>query len=89
MASKSGTLYIGVTNNIFRRVWQHKMKLLEGFTKKYNCRRLVYYEEYDNINIAIKREKQLKNWNRKKKEFLIKTINPEWHDLLPEPLLDR
>ena len=65
------------------------MKLIDGFTKKYNCSRLVYYEEYNNINQAIQREKQLKNWNRKKKEYLIKTLNPEWRDLLEEPNLGR
>jgi putative endonuclease len=89
LSSLSGTLYIGVTNNLVRRVWEHKMKLIGGFTKKYNCNRLVYYEEYIDINEAIKREKQLKNWSRKKKEELIRRINPEWMDLLKEPQLDR
>lgn len=85
MASYSGTLYIGVTNNIARRVWEHKMKLIDGFTKKYGCTRLVYYEEFQYIDKAIAREKQLKKWTRKKKEYLIKTLNPEWKDLLEEP----
>ncbi|MBU1896013.1 GIY-YIG nuclease family protein [Patescibacteria group bacterium] len=89
MASPSGTLYTGVTNNLFRRVWEHKMKLMDGFTKKYNCTRLVYYEEFKNINEAIRREKQIKNWGRKKKEFLIKTKNQHWSDLLEEPNIGR
>ncbi|OGH69762.1 MAG: hypothetical protein A3C90_04825 [Candidatus Magasanikbacteria bacterium RIFCSPHIGHO2_02_FULL_51_14] len=81
LASPSGTLYIGVTNHLRRRVWQHKMKLIEGFTKKYNCTRLVYYEEFHDINEAIRREKQLKNWSRKKKEILIAQMNSEWIDI--------
>ncbi len=81
MASDTGTLYIGVTNNILRRSWEHKFQLVDGFTKKYDCYRLVRYEEYNDINIAIKREKQLKNWNRNKKENLIKTDNSKWTDL--------
>lgn len=89
MASKSGTLYVGVTNNLFRRTWEHKMKLVGGFTKKYSCTRLVYYEECNDINQAIRREKQLKTWNRKKKEFLIKALNQKWLDLLEKPQIDR
>ena len=89
MASMSGTLYIGVTNNMFRRVWEHKIKLIDGFTKKYNCTRLIYYEEFININDAIAREKELKKWNRQKKELLIATKNPAWEDLLPQPTLER
>lgn len=81
LASHSGTLYIGVTNNLERRILEHKEGSIEGFTKKYGCNRLVYYEEYDDINFAISREKQLKNWNRAKKESLIKTLNPGWSDL--------
>ena len=81
MASMSGTLYIGITNNLFRRVWQHKMKLIDGFTKKYGCTRLVYYEEFGDVRDAIRREKQLKTWSRKKKEDLIRRMNPEWVDL--------
>ena len=81
MASLSGTIYIGVTNNLIRRVYEHKHNLMEGFTKKYQCHKLVYFEQTDNIESAILREKQLKNWNRKKKEFLIKIKNPHWKDL--------
>ena len=81
MASASGTLYIGVTNNLVKRVWQHKNDLIEGFTKKYQCHKLIYLEETSDIESAILREKQLKKWNRKKKEFLISTKNPTWKDL--------
>lgn len=81
MASLSGTLYIGVTNNLIKRVWQHKNDLLEGFTKKYKCHKLIYFEETSDVNSAIAREKQLKNWNRAKKEWLITTKNSSWKDL--------
>lgn len=82
MASPSGTLYIGITNNLQRRVYEHKNHILEGFSKRYNCTKLVYYEEYKDVEEALAREKQLKNWRRKKKEYLIKTINPSWKDLI-------
>ncbi len=81
MASLSGTLYIGVTNDLYKRVYQHKNDLIEGFTKKYHCHKLIYFEETSDIGSAITREKQLKNWSRKKKEFLIKTKNPHWKDI--------
>ena len=81
MASASGTLYTGVTNDLYRRVYEHKNNLIEGFTKKYACHKLIYFEETTDIESAILREKQLKNWNRKKKEFLIATKNPTWKDL--------
>jgi putative endonuclease len=84
LASESGTLYIGVTNNLKRRVFEHKNKLLGGFTKKYDCHRLIYFEITNSIESAITREKQLKNWNRLKKQNLIKTINPTWKDLYEE-----
>jgi len=64
IASDSGTLYIGVTNNLSRRVHEHKQGIVKGYTKKYKCKKLVYFEEYINIEDAINREKQLKNWNR-------------------------
>ncbi|MBU0597170.1 GIY-YIG nuclease family protein [Patescibacteria group bacterium] len=89
MASPTGTIYIGVTNNLLKRTWQHKMNLSDGFTKKYNCSKLIYYEEYNDINEAIRREKQLKNWSRYKKEKLIKIQNPGWLDLIKEPNLER
>jgi len=81
MASVTGILYIGVTNDLQRRVFEHKSGSVEGFTKKYNCRKLVYYEETKDIKAAIEREKQIKDWNRKKKEDLIKSVNPKWDDL--------
>ncbi len=74
-------LYTGMTNNLFRRVWQHKSKLIEGFTKKYNITKLVYYEKLNNRSDAVKREKQLKAGSRKKKIELIEKFNPEWKDL--------
>ena len=81
MASESGTLYLGVTNNLERRVHEHKSNLIEGFSKKYQCHKLLYFEEYTEIEQAIERERQVKKWNRNKKESLIKRINPGWKDL--------
>lgn len=81
MSSFSGILYIGVTNNLKRRVYEHKKELVEGFSKKYKCKKLVYFEEYQEINLAINREKQLKNWRREKKEQLIKKLNSDLKDL--------
>jgi len=75
------TLYVGVTDNLIKRVWQHKQKLVMGFTQKYNVDKLVYYEQYENIEAAITREKQLKAGSRKKKNELIDKVNPEWNDL--------
>ncbi|MCU1348660.1 MAG: Excinuclease subunit domain protein [Acidobacteria bacterium] len=74
-------LYTGVTNSLEKRIWQHKHKVIEGFTKKYNCELLVYFEMYDRIEQAIAREKQLKGWTRAKKNALIAQMNPEWNDL--------
>lgn len=81
MSNRKGTLYTGVTNNLRRRVYEHKNKLIEGFTKRYNIDRLVYFAETNDINIAISREKEIKGWLRKKKIELIKTMNPEFKDL--------
>lgn len=81
VASPSGTLYLGVTNNLIRRVYEHKNKLIKGFSKKYDCTKLIYFEQFDDIETAISREKQIKNWRREKKEFLIKKFNPSWKDL--------
>lgn len=82
MASKrNGTLYIGVTNDLIRRVREHKDKLIEGFTKRYNISMLVHYESATEIKSAIVREKTLKSWNRKWKLDLIEKDNPEWKDL--------
>lgn len=82
MANKNNTvIYAGVTSNLLRRVFQHKTKFYKGFTSRYNCDKLVYYEEFNNIIHAIQREKQLKAGNRKRKEDLINSMNPEWKDL--------
>ena len=75
------SLYIGVTSNLQKRVWEHKNKVVDGFTKKYNINRLVYYELTDSIETAINREKQLKRWHREWKINLIKEMNPEFRDL--------
>jgi len=76
-----GTLYIGVTNNLVRRVYEHREKLIEGFTKQYDVSRLVYYEVHSDIEAAITREKQMKKWNRAWKIRLIEEDNPNWDDL--------
>jgi putative endonuclease len=83
-SKKNGTLYIGVTSNLAQRVEQHKDGLVEGFTKKYNVKSLVWMEEYDNIEDAIVREKQLKKWNRAWKMRVIEADNPGWDDLSNE-----
>jgi putative endonuclease len=75
------TLYIGVTNNLMRRVYEHKQKLIDGFTKKYNITMLVYYEITSDVEAAIVREKELKGWRRSKKVALIESMNPQWKDL--------
>lgn len=76
-----GVLYIGVTNDIARRTYEHKNSLIKGFTKKYNLKKLVYVETYDQVDEAIKREKQLKNWHRAWKINQIESVNPEWAEL--------
>ncbi|SEJ86427.1 putative endonuclease [Deinococcus reticulitermitis] len=78
---RNGTLYIGVTNNLARRVWEHRQKVVPGFTQKYNLTRLVYFEETTDVRSAIAREKQLKGWLRAKKVALIEGMNPQWRDL--------
>jgi len=78
---KNGTLYIGVTSNIVKRVYEHKNALVEGFTKKYGLKKLVYYEIFEDISFAIEREKQLKAGNRRKKVSLIEAYNANWSDL--------
>lgn len=77
----NNVLYTGVTSDLIRRVYEHKNKLVKGFTQKYNVDRLVYYEACENIVVAIQREKQIKGWSRKKKDELINALNPEWNDL--------
>ena len=81
MASKTGTLYVGITNNIKRRVYEHKNHLIPGFTDKYKIERLLYVETVNDPISAIKREKQIKAWRREKKVSLIDSINPKWNDL--------
>lgn len=81
MASYKGTLYTGVTNDLLRRVHEHRQKLVPGFTSKYNISKLVYFEDTDDIASAIGREKQIKGWVRRKKVDLIESINPYWNDL--------
>jgi len=78
---KNGTLYIGMTNDLERRMFEHKNKLVEGFSKNYNLDKLVYFEQFQYVNDAIKREKQLKNWNRQWKIDLIEDDNNDWNDL--------
>ena len=73
--------YVGVTNNLERRITEHQSGLIDGFTKKYRVHKLVYFESCHDVKAAIAREKQLKNWNREKKRFLIERMNPEWKDL--------
>ncbi|MDR1027005.1 MAG: GIY-YIG nuclease family protein [Rickettsiales bacterium] len=81
LASKrNGTLYIGVTNNLARRIYEHKHHIFQGFTSDYNVDKLVYYESYEDINEAIHREKRLKEWKRNWKKDLIESFNPEWKD---------
>jgi putative endonuclease len=74
-------LYIGMTSNLRKRVWQHKNHICEGFSDDYNCTRLVHWESFDDVANAIDREKQLKRWRREKKEWLIVRKNPHWRDL--------
>ena len=82
LASKrNGTLYIGVTSNLVKRIWEHKNNMVEGFTKRYTVHRLVWYELHESMESALTREKRLKNWKRKWKLELIETRNPKWLDL--------
>lgn len=81
VSNRSKTLYIGITNDLVSRVYQHKQKLIKGFTRKYGIGNLVYYEETSDVVSAIAREKQLKGWLRARKIALIESTNPEWEDL--------
>lgn len=81
MASQSGVLYIGITNDLETRMFQHKRKLVPGFTARYNVQKLVYFELFRDVRAAIAREKELKGWLRKKKVALIESVNPLWRDL--------
>ena len=80
-SKRNGTLYVGVTSDLKKRVWEHKIKVIEGFTQKYSVDKLGYYEITNDINTAILREKQIKAGNRKKKMDLIESVNPNWKDL--------
>ena len=81
VASKSRTIYIGVTNNLLKRITQHKLKTYPGFSSTYNCDRLVWFERFEYVNNAIHRETELKGWRRSRKLALIETANPTWEDL--------
>jgi len=81
MTNRSKTLYTGVTNDLYRRVYEHKQKLIPGFTQKYNINRLVYYQATSDVREAIAREKQIKGWLRAKKITLSESVNPQWRDL--------
>ncbi len=80
----SRVMYIGVTNNLERRVYEHKQELVEGFTKRYHVHKLVYFETTTDVRSAIEREKQLKGWLRARKNALVESVNPEWKDLSDE-----
>ena|SRR5665213_615100 len=84
VASRSHVLYIGITSNLKQRVWEHRTGTYPGFTSKYRCHRLVWFESYVSVGLAIAREKQLKNWSRSKKITLIERENPTWADLSEE-----
>jgi putative endonuclease len=77
-------IYTGVTSNLIKRIYEHKNDFISGFTSKYKVKNLVYYQVFDDIINAIEREKQIKSWKRKKKEQLINSMNPDWHDLYDE-----
>ena len=80
-SGRNGTLYIGVTNELVRRVWEHREGLVPGFTKRYDVKMLVYYEQFQNIGFAIHRETRLKKWKRQWKLELIESVNPDWNGL--------
>jgi putative endonuclease len=85
LASKpGGTLYVGVTNNLIKRVYEHREGLVDGFTKRYDVKMLVYFEAHETIAMALQREKNIKHWSREWKNDLIVASNPEWHDLYEE-----
>lgn len=88
MTNRSRTLYTGVTNNLERRVYEHKHKIIPSFTSKYNIDQLVYYEETNSIHVAIAREKEIKSWLRRRKIELIESKNPQWRDLSADWSLD-
>ena len=81
MASKTGVIYIGFTGDLVKRVWEHKNDFVEGFTKRYRCHKLVYYEQGEDFDSVLEREKQVKKWRRAKKTALVNSMNPKWEDL--------
>lgn len=85
-SKKNGTLYIGITSDLLRRVYEHKEKLIDGFTKKYNVTQLMYVEEFQDVADAIRREKSIKKWNREWKTRLIEEQNPNWRDLYEDAI---
>jgi len=85
-STRNGTLYVGVTSDLIKRVYEHKSDLADGFTKRYGVHNLVYFETVDDIETAIAREKQIKRWNRAWKVRLIEKVNPHWRDLYPDLL---
>jgi len=84
LTNNSKALYVGVTSNLKNRIWQHKNKIIKGFTEKYNIDKIIYFEQTGNVYSAIQREKQLKGWTRKKKIALFEKENPDWRDLYDE-----
>lgn len=78
---RNGTLYVGVTSNLSKRIWEHKTKVVRGFTSKYNLNKLVWYEQHETIELAVKRERDIKFWKRKWKLEIIDDMNPDWRDL--------
>jgi putative endonuclease len=84
MASESGVIYIGVTNDLERRIFEHKTGAVPGFSTRYNLKKAVYFEVFADVRAAIAREKQLKGWLRKRKVSLIESVNPNWNDLSPD-----
>lgn len=81
VSKRNGTLYVGVTNDLQRRIFEHKNNVIKGFTEKYNIHKLIYHEETNDVKVAIEREKQIKSWSRKKKISLIEKKNPAWRNL--------
>jgi len=81
LSSRTRVIYVEMTNDIDRRLYEHKNKLIEGFTTRYNVTSLVYYETFTDVNLAIAREKEIKKWRREKKDALIESMNPDWEDL--------
>lgn len=85
LTNKNHTVfYTGVTNNLVKRIYEHKQKVADGFTKRYNIHKLIYFEQYNDIEIALNREKQIKDYRREKKFTLVNNLNPEWKDLYEE-----